>query len=90
MENMLEKLWNEYFYEECAIIETKEQKLLLRRVVELQEVASAELSKEQWESVEKYVQALYESQGAQVKQAFFKGCRFTASFLIGLGNGEKK
>ena len=82
---MLDRLWNEYFNEECAVINTDEERTLLRRVVEFQEAAIAGLTKDQREGVQRYVEVLYESQGAQVKKAFLKGCEFTASFFFELG-----
>jgi len=33
-------------------------------------------------AVEKYVDALYDMEALHTKKAFFKGCRFSVSFLI--------
>ena len=82
MKETLEKLWNECFAEECAMLDTEEEKESIRKVADLQKKASELLTKEQRYAVEKYIEALYESQSFYVKKAFFKGCKFATSFLI--------
>ena len=82
MKETLEKLWNECFAEECAMLDTEEEKAPIRKVAELQKKASELLTKEQRCAVEKYIEALYESQCFYVKKAFFKGCEFATSFLF--------
>ena len=57
MKETLEKLWNEYLLEECAVIDTYEERKLTQRSGELHEKANALLSNEQKEAVEKYVNA---------------------------------
>ena len=32
MKKILENLWNQYFFEECAKIETEEEKILIKKV----------------------------------------------------------
>ena len=85
MKKTLEKLWNEYLAGECAAIGTEEERELLKKAVEKYEMANEMLTKEQRETVEKYVDTLYEIQGAFVKKAFFKGCEFTTSFFFEFG-----
>ena len=85
MKETLERLWNEYFSEECAVIETEEERLLSRRVSESREVANATLTAEQCATVQQFIDALYEMQSAFVKKAFFKGCEFALSFIVEAG-----
>ncbi|MBE6648112.1 MAG: hypothetical protein E7614_01170 [Ruminococcaceae bacterium] len=89
MKKTLKKLWNEYLLEECALIDTYEEKKLTQECGELHENANALLSKEQKEAVEKYVNALCELDALFAKKAFFKGCEFAVSFLIESWNFEK-
>lgn len=90
MKTLLEKLWNEYFAEECAAINTKEEKALVKKAVEMHKTANESLTKEQSEAFEKYIEALYEIQGFFVKKAFFNGCEFATSFLFEAGKLEKR
>ena len=85
MKQMLERMWNEYFYEECAKICDAKEKEALQRAAKMRESVSAQLTKEQSEAVEKYVEALYENQIYFAKRSFFKGCEFAISFLFDLG-----
>ena len=85
MKETLEKLWGEYFAEECALVEGDEERVLMRHAAELAEALSASMTKEQREATEKYVEAIYEIQGLFVKKVFFKGCEFTASFFLEAG-----
>ena len=89
MKETLEKLWCECFAEECAAIKNDEDRALVRRAVEMHKIAEESLTKEQCDRVEKYAEALYDIQGTFVKKAFFKGCEFTASFLLEAGNFKK-
>ena len=89
MKETLEKLWCECFAEECATIQNDEESALVRRAVEMHKIAEESLTKEQCDRVEKYAEALYDIQGTFVKKAFFKGCEFTASFLLEAGNFKK-
>ena len=82
MRETLEKLWDEYFAEECAVLRTEEERALVKKAAELQKTADASLTKEQSEVVQKHMEALYEMQGFFVKKAFFKGCEFATSFLL--------
>ena len=82
MKKTLEKLWNEYFAEECATMETKEEKLLAKKALEIHDLVNKLLKKEQIEIVEKYMDALCEIQSLHVKKAFFNGCNFATSFIL--------
>ena len=86
---MIEKLWDEYFSEECAVLDTVEEKELIDRVVKAQTLTNELLNKEQRESVENFVGTLHEMHGISLKKAFCKGCEFATSFLLEL-QGYKK
>ncbi|MBQ8371438.1 MAG: hypothetical protein IJX38_00660 [Clostridia bacterium] len=86
MKKVLEKLWNEYLSDECAAIDTDEERCLAKKSVELHEKASALLSKAQEDAVEKYVDALCDIEILFARKAFFKGCEFALSFLLEAGN----
>ncbi len=90
MRKTLEKLWNEYFAEECAVIDTEEERVLLKKAVELQKTVNELLTKEQREAVQKCMEALYEMEGVFIKKAFFNGCEFAASFFFEAGNFGKR
>ena len=79
---MLEKLWNEHFSEECATVDTEEERSLLERAGELHKILNESLSLEQRELTEKYIEATYEVQGVFLKKAFFMGCEFSTSFFL--------
>ena len=89
MKTTLEKLWNEYLSGECAEIDTDEERELMKKAVELHEKANALLNAEQKDAVEKYVDALCDTESVFVKKAFFKGCEFSVSFLLEARNLEK-
>lgn len=82
MKKSLEKLWEEYFWDECSTIKTDEERLLLRRVAELRETVNALLDQDQQLAVEKYVEAVYDLEALLMKNAFFKGCAFARSFIL--------
>jgi len=85
MKQPLEKLWNEYFADECSVIDTEEERALGKKAVEMHEAAGESLTAEQIAVIEKYVDVLCELQNSFVKKAFFKGCEFCASFLLKIG-----
>lgn len=89
MKQTLEKLWNDYLSDECAAIDTEEERRLSQRVVELHEAANALLNKEQQEAIEKHVDALCDLEAIYVKKAFCKGCAFAVSFLLEARGAEK-
>ena len=85
MENFLEELWNEYFAEKCAVIETKEERALMKAASEMHKKINTLLPKEEIKIVEKYTEVLYEIQSISNRKAFFKGCEFTISFSLESG-----
>lgn len=85
MKTTLENLWNAHFAEECAEINTDEEKSLLKRAGEMHKKVNELLTKEQICLVEKYIETLYEIQTVFGKKSFFKGCEFAISFLFELG-----
>ena len=88
MKKLLEKLWVEYFAEECACIDTEEERRLIKKVAEMQNTINELLTKEQNEHIQNHTEALYEMQGLFVKKAFFKGCEFALSFFLEIGKGQ--
>ncbi len=86
MKETLEKLWNGYFLDECAMVDTDEERKMTKNAIELHEQANSLLNKDQKDAVEKYVDALCEAEALFVKKAFFKGCEFAVSFLLEAGN----
>lgn len=86
MKETLEKLWNEYLLDECAGIDTNEERELTKNTAELHEKANALLNKEQRDAVEKYVDELCNIEALFVKKAFFKGSEFAVSFLLEASN----
>ena len=89
MKKTLEKLWREHFAEECATIDSEEERRLLKMAAETHKKANELLTKEQSDMIEKYIEILYEIQSFFGKKAFFKGCEFAISFLFEAGNFEK-
>jgi hypothetical protein len=85
MEHQTKTLWNEYFAEGCAAIDTEEERELVKKASKMHEAANELLTEEQRRAVEKYIDALFEIQNSFVKKAFFRGCRFAMSFLIETG-----
>lgn len=82
MKKTLEKLWLNYLSDECAVVDTDEERELMRKAVTLHEKANALLNQEQEDAVEKYVDALCDTQAFFVQKAFCKGCEFAVSFLL--------
>ena len=89
MKKTLEKLWKEYFAEECAAIDTEEERTLAKKALDMHKMVNELLTKEQIVATEKYIDALFEMQNSFAKKAFFKGCEFATSFLFEAGNFEK-
>ncbi len=81
MKQTLEKLWNDYFSGECAAIETKEERELIKKAGELHERVRALLSEEQERAMERHVEAVYDMEALFRKKAFFMGCEFALSIL---------
>ena len=82
MKRMLEKLWSEYLAEECAVMDSEEERRLVRVAAEKHEKAEAWLTEEQRAAVEEYAEALHDSHSLFVKKAFLKGCELATAFLI--------
>ena len=82
MKNTLEKLWEEYFSEECAILDTEEERELISLTAAAHKAANELLTREQQRSVEKFVELLHEMHGITLKKAFCRGCEFATSFLL--------
>ena len=76
----LEKMWNEYFLEECARIESAEERELEKKAALMHERANELLTVE---AIEKYVEALHAVQGCFIKKAFFKGCEYAIALFFG-------
>ena len=83
MKETIEKLWNEYFLEQCAEINTEEERNLTRKAVELHEKVNALLNEEGRNALEEYVDALCDIDALFARKAFCKGCEFAISFLRG-------
>ena len=90
MKKTLEKLWDDCFAEECALIDTEEEKELIKEAVQMRKTADELLTREQSDAVEKYIEALYDIQISGNKKAFFKGCEFAISFLFEATNFERR
>lgn len=83
MKETIEKLWNEYFSEQCAEINTEEERNLTRKAVELHEKVNALLNEEGKNALEEYVDTLCDIEALFARKAFCKGCEFAISFLCG-------
>ena len=46
MKETLDKLWNDYLLEECAVMNTDEERALTKKTAELHEKANARLNKD--------------------------------------------
>lgn len=82
MKETIGKLWDDYLLDECAAINTDEERELTKNALALHEKADLLLNQEQRDSVEKYVDALRDIEAQFVKKAFLKGCEFAVSFLL--------
>ena len=70
MKETLEKLWEEYLLDECAVMETEEERDLTKKALALHEKANALLHQDQQEAVEKYIDALCDLNALFVKKRF--------------------
>lgn len=82
MEKILEKLWNEYLAEECAEIDTEEERSLVKKAAEMHKSVNESLTKAQSDAMEKYVESLYEIQSFCLKKVFLRGCKFATCFFL--------
>ena len=69
MKETLEKLWTDYFSDECAVVDTNEERVMLKQTAELHQKANDVLNAEQQEAVENYVDALCDMEALLVKKA---------------------
>lgn len=81
-EKTLDMLWNEYFAEKCAVIETEEERRLAKEAVELHKMANELLTEEQSDAIDKYIDTLCAIHSSFSKKAFCMGCEVAASFLL--------
>ena len=77
----LEALWNEWLAEDCAKMDTEEERRCVRAAAEKHERAECLLTKEQAEAVEVYTDALCDIHRLLEKKAFFMGCELGVAFL---------
>ena len=89
MKRMLEKLWNEYFSDECSSIDTEEGRILAKKALELHEKVNYLLNAEQQKAVEKYLDVLCDIESLFAQKAFLKGCEFSVSFIFETGSLQK-
>ena len=82
MRSTLERLWNECLFEECAAIDTDEERRLTKVAIDAHGRLSTMLSKEEEDILQKYVNALCDIHTAFAKKAFLKGCEFSSSFIM--------
>ena len=82
MKKTLEKLWNEYLSQECATINTDEEKKAIEDAVQLHESLNTLLNESQQCAVEKYTDALHNANSIYAKKAFFKGCEFSMLLIL--------
>lgn len=80
MKKELEKLWNEYFSDECSNVDSDEERKLIKYAVELHEKVFAILNEEQQNAVEKYVDALYDMEALHTKKHSLKDADFPFRF----------
>ena len=85
MKETLEKLWTEYLEEDCATFNIGKERELANKSIREHKTINGLLTKEQSACVEEYIDTLLEIESLLVKKAFFKGCEFTASFLLEVG-----
>ena len=78
MNKILETLWKEHYAEECATLESKEERALAKKAVNMHNEFN-----EFWneESLEKYIEALCEIHSLQAQKAFLKGCALAVAIL---------
>ena len=89
MKQTLEKLWDEYLLDECALFNTDKERNLTKKCSELHRKAIELLNKEQEKAMEEYVDSLSDIETLFAKKAFCKGCEFALSFVLEALNSEK-
>ena len=81
MKETLERLWNEYLLGECSVMDTDEERKLTNKASELHEKVNASLNKEQQDTVEKYVDAVYDMEAHLTKKRFSRGANLRCHFF---------
>ena len=81
MKETLEKLWNEYLLDNCAMMDTEEERVQTKKVIALHKEAEELLTQEQKAAVERYAEALCDLDSLLARKAFLKGCEFSVSFF---------
>ena len=84
MKKITESLWNDYLADECAMLDTEEEKDLSKRISETHEELAKTFTKEQNKAIDALIDLLCELDGILAKKAFTKGCELTANFLLEL------
>jgi len=82
---ILEKLWDEYLEEECALISTDEERKLVKKAADMHKIANELLTEEQSDAIDKYIDTLCAIHSSFSKKAFLKGCQFATAFLLEAG-----
>ena len=82
MTQLFDKIWQEYFFEECTRIETGEEKEIIRKTSELHEKVDSLLTKEESETMQEYVDCIYDGEESFYKKAFLKGVRLALSLFL--------
>ena len=88
MKETLEKLWNEYLEDGCAVIDTDRERELVKKAAEMHITANELLTGTQKEAVQEYVDALNDIQSLFARKAFLKGCEFAVSFILEAGGSK--
>ena len=81
MKKRLEKLWCDYFFDECSMLDDKDR-ILNKKALVLHDDMLSSMNENQKEKIEKYLDCIFEMNENFGKKAFIKGCEFSASFLI--------
>ena len=81
MKKATEHLWWEYMAEECARIETEEEKKAMKELTRVGEELRKPLTEEQNTLLDKFAESLGSLQSCFMEKAFVKGIRFATSFL---------
>ena len=89
MKNTLEKLWYEYLSDECAVIDTDDERALTKKAAQIHEKLDAQLDKAQKNTVEELIDSLCDVNALFTKKAFSKGCEFAICFLLESGKFGK-
>ena len=87
MKDVLNRVWHEYFSDECLRVDTDEERRLLGCAADASEELNRLLTAEDRRAVERYADAIYAMQDVLIKKAFFKGCEFAVTFVIEFGLG---